>query len=190
MKDAEIRQGFHRKKLKRHHADRETLVVDELGLRHGACRADIAVINGRFLGFEIKSDHDVLSRLPSQISAYNAVFDHITIIVGERHSYSVREMVPEWWGITLCTRGVRGGIHFVTWRTPAQNPLVDPLTVAKLLWRSETLMILQARGKEEGMLRQPRRVLYARLVETMDLHELKRKVKACLADRRNWRCPE
>lgn len=189
MNDAEIRQSFHRKKLKRYHEDQGTLVIDELGLRHGSCRADIAVINGRLLGFEIKSDRDVLSRLPSQMPAYNAVFDRITIIVGKRHFPTIHDIVPKWWGITLCVRGSRGGVHFVTRRSPSGNRLVDPLSVAQLLWRPEAVEILRARGQDGRVLRRPRRVLYARLAETMSCGELKRTVRSCLIRRRDWPRP-
>jgi len=190
VNDTEIRQSFHRKKLKRHHEDQGALVIDELGLKHGACRADIAVINGRLLGFEIKSDRDVLSRLSSQVSAYDAVFDHTTIVVGERHLAAVNELVPAWWGIVLCVKGKRGGIHFLTQRKPSRNRRVDPLSIAQLLWRPEAVEVLRSRGEEERTLRKPRQVLYARLVETMSSAELKQTVSSRLRSREDWRCPQ
>lgn len=190
MNDAEVRGSFHSKMLRRHHEDPTALVIDELGLHHGACRADIAVVNGRLLGFEIKSDADALSRLPSQIAAYNCVFDRITVVVGDRHLTAVRGMVPEWWGIVRCVRGGRGGVSFSTWRRPLCNPLVDPLSVAQLLWRAEAVEILRTRGEHPRALRQPRGALYARLVETMDRNELAQAVRRCLMCRTSWRGPQ
>jgi len=73
MNDLEIRGSFHRKKLRLQHAHVDTLVVDELGLNHGECRADIAVINGHLVGYEIKSNKDSLRRLEGQVNSYNAV---------------------------------------------------------------------------------------------------------------------
>jgi hypothetical protein len=64
VRDRDVRQALHRKVLKEHHGDANTLVVDELGLRHGTCRVDIAVVNGFIHGYEIKSDADTLERLP------------------------------------------------------------------------------------------------------------------------------
>ncbi len=189
MKDPEIRQHFHRKKLRRHHEDQGTLVIDELGLRHGARRADIAVFNGLFLGFEIKSDRDALTRLPLQIADYNAIFDRITVISAEKHLSGVRELVPEWWGITVCTKGSRGAVHFGVQRTPSTNPQVDPLSIARLLWRCEVLAFLQEKGEDARTLRHPRRILYARLVECMKLSEIKQAVKSSLMSRAGWRCP-
>ena len=94
MNDEQIRQQFHRESLRRHHDDSETVVVDELGLKHGRCRADIAVINGHFTGYEIKSDNDSLRRLPVQIDVYSAVFDRASVIVGEKHACAVKSLIP------------------------------------------------------------------------------------------------
>jgi hypothetical protein len=47
-------------------SDPETIILDELGLRHGAARVDIVVVNGNLIGFELKSDRDDLRRLPKQ----------------------------------------------------------------------------------------------------------------------------
>src|SRR5437879_5511788 len=109
MNDAQIRESFHRKVLRRHHLSTHTRVVDELGLMHGACRADVAVVNGRLIGYEIKSNSDSLARLKNQVLAYNKIFDNVTIIVGKRHRQAVREFIPSWWGIIVSERGKRGG---------------------------------------------------------------------------------
>ena len=58
MNDERIRAAFHRKVLRRHHANANTLVIDELGLKHGKRRAVIAFINGHINGYEIKCDYD------------------------------------------------------------------------------------------------------------------------------------
>src|SRR5690242_17854466 len=66
LRDRDVRKALKSKLLREHIADPRTLVLDELGLRHGACRVDIAVVNGSMHGYEIKSDSDTLERLPSQ----------------------------------------------------------------------------------------------------------------------------
>jgi hypothetical protein len=128
--------------LRRHHSSAGTLVLDELGLMHGACRADIAIVNGRLVGYEIKSEKDSLYRLKNQITAYDAVFDSIAIIVSERHRSTVLRCVPKHWGIVLSKQGKRGAIHFTKERKPRQNPRVNPMSVAQLLWRNEVVEIL------------------------------------------------
>src|SRR4051812_44988248 len=122
MTDSEIRKSLHATILRHYHEAPETLVVDELGLRHGSCRADIAVVNGCLLGYEIKSDRDSLMRLKNQISVYDAVFDNITIVVGPRHNAVISRRVPRHWGVMLATLGNRGTIQFETRRCPSVNP--------------------------------------------------------------------
>lgn len=94
MRDRDVRQALHRKVLKEHHGDADTLVLDELGLRHGTCRVDIAVVNGYLHGYEIKSDSDTLERLPAQIATYGLVLDRATLVVGERHLEKAKPLIP------------------------------------------------------------------------------------------------
>src|SRR3954453_16495336 len=101
MRDREVREALHSKVLREHHGQANTLVVDELGLRHGMVRVDIAVVNGFLHGYEIKSDADTLSRLPTQVDVYSKVLDRATLVVGERHVEKAKLCVPEWWGIKV-----------------------------------------------------------------------------------------
>lgn len=190
MNDKQIRLNFHQKRLRRHHVDQDSLVVDELGLRHGKCRADIAVINGHFIGYEIKSDKDTLRRLEEQVETYSAVFDRATVIVGPDHVKGISKHIPHCWGIIAAKEGPRGGIHFETVRRAEKNREVDDFTVAQLLWRIEVVAELAERGVSGSILRQKRSILYRELVNILDAQELRIIVRKCLKNRINWRCPE
>ena len=190
MNDAEIRQSFHRKMLRRQHARNNTLVIDELGLQHGKCRADIAVVNGHLVGYEIKSDKDSLRRLGLQIESYNAVFDRAFIVVGNRHIDSIQDRIPEWWGVIISSRGPKGAINFNMIRRAQVNRSIDPVSVARLLWRDEAIEILQQRRLPSSMLRQPRAALYKHLAELLNTCELRKAIREYLQKRRNWRCLE
>jgi len=190
MNDAAIRQNFHRKRLRRQHAQKDTLVIDELGLNHGKCRADIAVVNGHFVGYEIKSNSDSLRRLEEQVKSYNAVFDKISIVVGDRYINSIQSHIPEWWGVIVSVRGLRGAVNFDTIREAQTNKNVDPISVAQLLWRNEAAEILSQKKLPPKILRQPRAVLYEHLVELLDIRELRKFIRDYFKKRRNWRCPE
>lgn len=190
MNDEQIRKQFHLKRLLRYHGDSEAVVVDELGLKHGRCRADIAVINGDFIGYEIKSDNDSLRRLPEQIDIYSAVFDRASVIVGEKHACAVKSLIPKWWGLILATQGPRGGVAFTVKQKAGLNCSVDPFSVAQLLWRDEVAGVLEALGAEKKTLRAPRKVLYHCLASEIDISELRRQVRLCLKARTGWRCPE
>jgi hypothetical protein len=187
VRDRDVREALHRKVLKEHHGDANTLVLDELGLRHGTCRVDVAVVNGYLHGYEIKSDSDTLSRLPGQISLYGAVLDRATLVVGERHIRDAKDFVPDWWGIKIVAMGVRGGITFETVQPFRSNPSIDPLALAELLWRPEAAEILQARGFPAHELRKPRGHLYRYLADTVPLFELRAIIRQRLKAREHWR---
>ncbi|MHC4573070.1 MAG: sce7726 family protein [Planctomycetota bacterium] len=190
MNDFEIRQNFHRKRLRRQHAQKDTIVIDELGLNHGKCRADIAVVNGDFVGYEIKSNNDSLRRLKEQVKSYDAVFDKISIVVGDRHINSIQNHIPKWWGVIVSERGPRGAVNFDTVRKPKTNKNVDPISLARLLWRNEAQEILRQKKLRPKVLRQPRAVLYECLVDSVNICELRRFVREYLKNRKNWRCPQ
>lgn len=187
MRDRDVRQALHRKVLKEHHGDSNTLVLDELGLRHGTCRVDIAVVNGYLHGYEIKSDFDTLDRLPSQVVVYGAVLDRATLVVGERHLEKAKPLVPYWWGIKVATSGPRGGITFETAQSVQLNPSIDPLALAELLWRPEVVEILAERGAPAELLKKPRAVLYKHLAATVELGDLRDLIRQRLKARERWR---
>jgi hypothetical protein len=190
MNDAEIRQNFHMKRLRRQHTQKDTLVIDELGLNHGKCRADIAVVNGHFVGYEIKSNSDSLRRLKEQVKSYNAIFDKVSVIVGDRYIDSIRKHVPEWWGVIVSVRGPRGAVNFDIIREAQINKNIDPISIAQLLWRDEAAEILSQKKLPPKILRQPRAVLYEYLIDKLNISELRKFVREYFKKRKNWRCPE
>lgn len=187
MNDLQIRTALKRKALVRYEKDPETVILDELGLRHGAARIDIAVVNGRLHGFEIKSDRDTLNRLPYQAKIFNSVLDRITLIVTQRHVHAAKEVVPVWWGIMLAEKGSRGAVHFSSIRRPRNNPCPNIEAVAKLLWRDEALALLEEIGAAKGVRTKPRSVLYARLAKVADLKRVRSRVIRQLKCREDWR---
>lgn len=187
LRDIDVRKALHAKVLDEHHGDPNTLVLDELGLWYGVARVDIAVVNGRMHGFEIKSDRDTLERLPEQARIYGRVLDRVTVVVGHVHSEAVRHIVPEWWGIKVAIRGPRGAVHFTELRAPTMNPAVDPVAVAALLWREELLEILDGMGAARGVRGKSRDVLSRRLTELLPLDDLRATVRARLKVRPQWR---
>ena len=188
MKDLQIREALRRKVLARSYSSPHTLVVEELGLHHGAARIDVAVINGMLLGYEIKSNRDTLLRLPEQIRLFSDVLDRITLVVGWKHVVAAMQQVPPWWGVSLVEEGRRGAIHFSTLRLSQQNPRPKPQAIAALLWRSEALDVLETFGAAEGVRRGRIQTIYERLVDTVRDHgDLRRCVSETLRNRTAWR---
>lgn len=165
----------------------DTLVIDELGLDHGSCRIDIAVINGHIRGLEIKAEADTLDRLPHQVVAYGEVVDKASLIVAARHLDVALTIIPDWWGVVVVDRGTYSGVNFHRIRPERVNRAVDPLILTRLLWRPEAQAILRELGVSERDLRVPREALYQRIVSELPLRTLARTVRETLKSRLIWR---
>ena len=187
MNDFQIRKALKCDLIEAFRYDRDSVLLEELGLRHGTARVDLAVINGKIHGFELKSDSDTLRRLTHQVIVYNSVFDRVTLVVGRRHISEVVRMVPEWWGIKLAKVGENGAISFSEIRKPSDNPSPESLAVVKLLWRDEALSLLEEFGAADDFRHKPRAAIYARLAEVADLRLLYARVRRQLKTRTNWR---
>src|SRR5689334_15736416 len=85
MNDLDVRTALKEKLVHEHKGPPNSVMLEEMHIPLGGARIDIAVVNGSLHGYEIKSDRDTLARLVSQIGAYTAVFDHVTLVVSERH---------------------------------------------------------------------------------------------------------
>jgi hypothetical protein len=107
MRDSDLRAALLRRLARRHSRDAETLILQELGLRHGAAHVDVAVVNGLLHGYELKSDSDSLGRLARQALVYGSVLDRVTLVVGRRHVEEAVGMVPAWWGVQVAEMGTK-----------------------------------------------------------------------------------
>lgn len=190
MNDPLIRKAFHYSFLQNEHASPNTLILDEFGLEHGKCRADIAVINGHINGYEIKSGKDSLVRLNHQIEIYNAVFDHSTIVLEKCHLDETLNLAPKWWGIILVMESENKSVFFKTIREPNQNPLINDYSVAQLLWRNEAQEILKNLGVKGKQLNECRANLYHYIIDLIDSNTLRGLVREYLKKRQDWRDPE
>lgn len=186
-REIDVRRALYRSVLKSYCEDPDALVIDELGLMHGDSRVDVAVINGELHGFEIKSARDTLERLPSQVCAYSAVFDYVTLVADPGHIKKALDLVPEWWGLIEVQQPKRRHVELTVVRAGVANQRVDPLSVARLLWREEALKILEEKGADAGVRSKPRIAIYERLVGVLSLDELKGAVRDWMKQRTCWR---
>lgn len=187
LKDFDVRRAAHDQLLAHARRCSDTLIIDELGVEHGASRVDIAVINGHIRGLEIKAEADTLCRLPSQVTAYGKVVDKATLIAAERHIPAATALLPPWWGIIAVSRTAGGSVRFRRLRTEHMNPGIDAMTLVRLLWRTEVADILRELGCDERTLRSTRAVLYTALIEAVPRTRLREIVRTTLKVRTNWR---
>jgi hypothetical protein len=186
MRDADVRFAVRHLLAREHDGDQDTRVVEEMGVWNGAVRIDLAVINGELAGYEIKSARDTLSRLPSQAALYGSVFDRVHLVAADKHLSNALAAVPEWWGIigARADYGETVRLHHV--RESRINPQLEPIQVARLLWRDEALTILQRYNAVQGVRSAAREKVATRLVEALSLDELRSEMRRCLKDRQSW----
>jgi len=186
INDPQLRHAVKHQVLSIYAADPQTRIYDELGLRHGAARIDIALVNGIIHGFELKSDLDNLKRLPHQVRVYSSVLDRVTLVTTDRHADQASDIIPEWWGIKIA-RSKSNVLEFSDLRTARDNPSVDILAVSKLLWRQEALTLLDEFGEADPFRYKRRALVYARLAQVADLDTVRERVRRQLKSRATWR---
>lgn len=69
--------------------DAKSIISNELPLKRGGARADLAILTDKFIGIEIKSNRDSLRRLNGQLNVFKNVFDEVLLVVGDRHLKNV-----------------------------------------------------------------------------------------------------
>lgn len=185
MRDLDVRSALHLSLERQIHGQRDTLVVDELGLC-GEVRVDVAVVNGVLAGYELKSERDTTRRLPRQAEIYSQVLDHATLVAADRHVAHARKIIPRWWGITVA-KTKSDGLELCMLREPKMNPKVDPNSLVQLLWRDEVLDELASRDLAAGFRSKPRLELWRRLAGAVELDELRSVVRDRLRQRSAWR---
>ena len=183
MKETDVRQALYESEIKPILVDDpDSFVIDEFQVKQGLCRVDVAIINGKLHGYELKSASDNLKRLPDQQAAYSQVFDLVSLVVSSNHIEGALEMIPHWWGVFE----IADDNTVSQLRPSRQNPQIDPYALSQLLWKDEVLQILLDRGVR-GIKSKPKRVLWALLAEQFPIDELREVVRAKLRERGNWR---
>lgn len=142
--------------------------------------ADVVVVSDLLHCYEIKSDKDTLARLPRQMKQYNRVFDTVTLVVGERlfPDAVLSQGVPWGCGLGLCAFGKMRVI-----REPKRVYYKDWPVFARLLWRCESLEILERYGFAKGFKGKTKDVLAARIVEKLTPEEIHKEVLETLKER-------
>jgi hypothetical protein len=179
LRDSDIRPALRRLVQELEVDTPECVVIEELGLNKGAVRVDVAVVNGIMHAYEIKSDADSLRRLTRQAEHYGKCFDRVSLVFGQKHLELARKAVPEWWEL-LCVFPEEGGLRFETVRKGQQNPAREVRALIELLWRQETLALLESKGMAKGMRSKPREVLWDRAAEVLGLEEVANAVRGHL----------
>ena len=184
MRDIDIKDLIREKifsKIKER--DPDSFLVKEMEVCQGDARIDVAVINGKLTGYEIKSSFDDFRRLPNQVKLYSRVFDIISVVVTKNHLKNIQEFIPDWWGI-LTISDDNSDIQLI--REAKNNPSIDAHSIATMLWRDEALTVLSENGLDKGLRSKPKHILWNKIASSFPLEELKFIVRNKLKSRVNW----
>ncbi|MFT0713641.1 sce7726 family protein [Flagellimonas lutimaris] len=188
MREHDIRKILRDTTLKKFIDDNRSKVVDELNVPITRSRIDIAVLNGHFHGFEIKSARDTLNRLPHQIDGYSKVFDYLTIVTEEKYHERILDMIPNWIGLQVC-ENKGGSIVVNTVRKSTLNKQKEGFFIAKLLWREELIEVLRE-NKIPFKSKDTVWSLCVLLSENVKVRKLSQIVRERLKQRDGWKIKE
>jgi hypothetical protein len=113
------------------------------GLYKGSSLADFAVLDAELMLIETKSDADTVKRLPEQERHYSQIGDRCVLVTGPRLFEKASKLVPDWWGLEVA-REEAGFVFLEERRAAKRNPNINPVWLAKLLWKNELQEILRA----------------------------------------------
>lgn len=125
----------------RFNTSQNDILIDELGFSNkdpnsavdSSFRADLALANGRLVGFEIKSEKDNLKRWTSQMTAYLNVFDEVWLCVHGKHLESALTITPKNIGIIV----IDNFESLALVRMAKNQALNNAYDLSGLLWRDE-----------------------------------------------------
>jgi hypothetical protein len=169
-----------REYLENIHAGTGTVLLEELGLCQGDVRVDVAAVNGELSGFEIKSPSDTLARWPNQRRIYSKVVDRAWLVAPMKKLDAAD--APAWWGkIAIFEFDDRLALRVV--KEADLNPSLDPLSLARLLWRDEALEVLMNVGRARGVMTKSRTHVWKKLIQSVEIDDLRAAVRAALKRR-------
>jgi len=112
-----------------------TVTIFEMNV--GSSRADICMINGKSMVFEIKTEYDTYARLSKQLYDYEQVFEYVCIVVPECQIDSVISLIGENIGIIFYKQNRLGNIKFYEYRSPIYSKNINPVTQLRALTKTE-----------------------------------------------------
>jgi hypothetical protein len=156
----------------------EARIIHELVLQQGGCRIDLAAVTPDLLALvEIKSERDVLSRLPDQIEAALRVGDLFAVCVAEKVRAKIRcswesgEGVKVPWGVPVMVEtdeGFAADYHDRDFTNLKPARLCNPADRLEMLWAAELMRISGTKY--------PRQRAKHLICETMTGREIRRAV--------------
>lgn len=167
-----------KKTILRDHEIRQALVQTLQGGRvvhevaAGTARLDLGhIVDGSWVGYEIKSDVDTLKRLPLQVEEFDR-YHQMVLVLTSKHRAAATALVPSWWGILVALPESGTGVVLNWHRRPVAAPTRGVLTTT-------------ADGKVVKVYSDARRTKL--LWASLWAEERRQLLVTCGAEKRNWR---
>lgn len=121
-------------------------IIHELVLRQGGVRIDLAAVtHDRLICVEIKSERDVLTRLPEQVAAMKLVCDTFRVCVADRHIDKVRD-IAGWTRSVSETELDTPAYRLMSLERDALEGVCNAPARLDMLWADELRLIAGAKG--------------------------------------------
>jgi hypothetical protein len=121
-------------------------IIHELVLRQGGVRIDLAAVTpDRLICVEIKSERDVLTRLPAQVAAMRQVCDAWRVCVADKHVEKCRPLVG-WIGLVSEAELDAPGYRLASLERDAMRGLCRAPDRLDMLWADELRRIAGGKG--------------------------------------------
>jgi hypothetical protein len=130
--------------LRQHFPDAR--IIHELVVRQGSCRLDLAAVTpNRIVLVEVKSERDVLTRLPQQAKEAREVADLFRVAVAQKHIDKAREVMG-WSGVVDEDDFTREVGTFWSTRQLMTTPINAPARL-QMLWANELQIVAECSRK-------------------------------------------
>jgi hypothetical protein len=150
-------------------------IVHELVLRQGGVRIDLAAVTpDRLVCVEVKSERDVLDRLPAQIAAMKLVCDAWRVATADKHLDKCRD-IADWHRVIGETSLDAPGYGMRELPRDAMHGLCNAPARLDMLWANELRYIAGAKG--------PRMSSMIRASDSMTGAQIRRAVCAAIRAR-------
>lgn len=102
----------------------DTITVFEMNV--GQSRADICLLNGTSIVYEIKTEYDTFNRLDAQLSDYRKSFELVNIIIPVSRLSDALPNLDHQIGIVTYTQLKNKNIRFNVYRKPKHHDFIEP----------------------------------------------------------------
>jgi hypothetical protein len=113
-------------------------IADELKIGKGFAIADMVAFSPRLHCYEIKSNHDSLRRLHTQIEYYAEYFERTTIVCGTSFAEKVLSSTESWVGVWL----IEDDQSIKHLRPAKKSPYFNRLKILECLWKDELVKLV------------------------------------------------